>query len=354
MTTYNLITNNPEVLVTIRNSGGAIVFTLSEGINSIPNSVFPVNPWDSSGFLSCEATGKDTFISASLGNTNLIIDPTAKYANLSPLGSQYKGIDVDLILELTGEQPATISPFNKLYWVDNKKLVEISQYRTEISGEAEASIQSFVINILKLPFKIPDSFIGNEANILFGDSQAPIMATEILVDDIEIDLGAIEIPDNWNNSITYQTTKVVLVIPFVDIEIDLPVNLVIGKTISIIMNIDAYNGNISINVFNGGEFPIESKKSSIGRIVPFKPGIDFNSENIGSANGIDNKTFVPYVKIENSEFENSPYDALIGAYEQIGNILGYVEVDSIELTGNMLSTEREQIISSLRNGVIIK
>lgn len=249
----------------------------------------------------------------------------------------------------------TATPFNRLHLMDKKALEDFSKVRlidTDAEGNEIRNYSSYIVNMLQLGFKLPDKYIAGESNIKLDTRDTGILTPIYNDDDIVIDLGSITIPPS-NSSLDYFNNTFELFLPFIESPIDLLSDLVIGKTLKVEYVVDLYSGDLTVNIFNGGETPFHSSTSTIGRNVPVKISTD-TSYNMTGTSGVLNDVMRAYVRHSKPELVDGQFYNLVSKEGVIGAYKGYLEVDNIELKGKALSGEKQQILSVLRNGVIIK
>lgn len=249
----------------------------------------------------------------------------------------------------------TATPFNRLHLMNKKALEDFSKVRlveTTTDGSEIRNYSSFIVNMLQLGFKLPDKYIAGESNIKLDSLNTGIFTPIFNDDNLVINLGSINIPPS-KSSLDYFNNTFELFLPFIESPIDLLSDLVIGKTLKVEYVVDIYTGDLTVNIFNGGETPFHSSKSTIGRNVPVKISTDTGYDMAGTS-GVLNAVMRAYVRHSKPELVEGQFYNLVSKEGVIGAYKGYIEVDNIELKGKALSGEKQQILSVLRNGVIIK
>lgn len=267
---------------------------------------------------------------------------------------QPQNIVVDINISGSGEPTPFKSPLSRVYVLNSSKLFEVSELDPDDPTNPDDPLKSsYVYNVIKIPFKIPVELIDSPEFISFGRVVTTISAETLVSDLISVDLGNIEVGNLEGNSLDYVQNYYKLFLPFIDLEIDLEPSLVVGKIINPVISIDAYTGSVDINVYNGGEIPIYSSKSSIGYEVPFRISTEsIKLNNLGL--GIDNDLLSAYIKRVRPELVNSTNSNLVSKTGTLLGVVGYVEVDYIDLDLDASFIEKNQIISILESGVVIK
>lgn len=252
---------------------------------------------------------------------------------------------------------SVVSPFNQLFIMNAELLAEFGEVpmHWEPYGSAGPVINltDYILNLVAIPFKLPEEYIDAETKITLGEFETQVEAPRCNSDSIVIDLGEIEVSEFMGNSIDYLETKIELVLPFVPVISDLDPNLVIGKKINVKYVLDAYTGDLTVNVYNGGAEPIESTKTAVGRLIPFKMLTNV-AGSIGGVQGAENGVFTAYARVTRPELTDGEFDNLVTVNGELGESSGYVVVEEINLQVKATLAEQQQIISLLSSGVIIK
>lgn len=260
------------------------------------------------------------------------------------------------VREKSAPTPSTLG-FNHAYVLSEEQLNSLSNDRfTTGLDNSPIDLGKFFISLIQTPFMIPDELKGTDSNIILGNYKVETKGTELLLDVIEIDLGVINIPLKYNNAYDFVETKTILHLPFVE-NIDLPIEYVVGQTISIKYIFDVYSGETIINLSSSKiqDNIFYSTKNNVGRNIPF---VRNDSDVMGSQQtsiGFNNDLTLPFVEV----IRNEPYNSSLFSDETIKqtkliNEKGYVVVENIHLILNTNSNEYDNIINRLKEGVFIK
>ena len=252
----------------------------------------------------------------------------------------------------------TVSPYNRVYLVDSgiiEQFGNISVFVPNSDGTVQYLLNNtdYIISLLNIPFKLPDEIAGAEEPIKLGRVNTEISAPKVEPDVIRVPLGEIRVSDLQNNSLDYLQAEYTLVLPYISETIPLNPEWVIDKVITVEYLIDSYSGNLTVNVFNGGDYPVTFITSNIGRMIPFKTLLTSPTEQ-GANMGAFNDTFAAYIRVARNEVYEWEFSNLVTVEGTISGQLGYIEVEKIELTTNALTNEKEMIDRALSSGVIIK
>lgn len=264
----------------------------------------------------------------------------------------------ELTVTVDGDAIVNPAPYNRVYMVDAgiiEQFGTISAFITDGDGSAVELFNNtdYVISLLNIPFKLPDDVIGAEEAVTLGEVDTEILAPKVEHDVIRVPIGEIEVSGLQNNSIDYLQTEYVLVLPYISETIPLNPEWVIGKIVRIEYLIDSYTGGLTVNIFNGEDYPITFIASNIGRMIPFKTLLTSPTET-GPNMGAFNDTFTAYIRVSRNEVHEGEFSNLVSVEGTIGGQLGYIEVENIELDIHAFSSEKDEITRALSSGVIIK
>src|SRR5699024_11081181 len=144
----------------------------------------------------------------------------------------------------------------------------------DLGDESKDEAAPFLINLLRLPFTVPNKYIGVETVIKIGNrvydtDYAGIRKAETIENDlITIDIGNIELPHKYNNTYDFVNTDIYLNIPNRQ-KISLPIEYVIGYNVSIEFIINLFNGEGTLNIYsNKTDTVIHSEVMQLGQEIP--------------------------------------------------------------------------------------
>lgn len=264
-------------------------------------------------------------------------------------------INVDTI-EDGSVKPVYISGFNHVYKVDRNILKSVASERF-ITDTDTIDLGQFIINVLEIPFSIPIEYENDLIPINLGNYTLNTKAIELNNDEIIIPIGSIEVPNKFNNSYDYINTNVKLYLPYSQ-TIELEIEYVIGYTITINYIINVYTGDITINIVSSRfNTIIHSENTRIGKDIPFITTYNNEPMNVKSSSyGLNNGVLNAYIEvIRNVPYEqNNIFKTDVLTYESLTNVKGFVSVNNIILNSKATQSERDNIITLLRNGVFIK
>lgn len=255
----------------------------------------------------------------------------------------YADREFEVQINVLEEPGALISPFNRIYYLTPEDMEKLAMSVPEFVQD-----QNYIINLIKMPFKIPDEVKQSPAMVEIGpikltDIEAPPLDTDV----IEFDLGEIDVGELQGSSMDYQGYEFELVVPYSDTRVELDPSYVVGRVLLPVMSVDMYRGDAVINVFAVGvDEPVATTTLKLGREIPIHLGEDMwtsLSTFKGDGNG------VPYAYLEVSR------SVLTSSRTRVEGVIqgsvGYVEVESVDLVGVL---DSEEVRQALQSGVIIR
>lgn len=349
--------NVGNFIATVGVYGGSQQVIPQGEVVTIPDAfVPPPQPWDAgiTNVITIAPSGEDDI-------TNVSTEPPA--TNLVEFESTWLWRDWDsntdyiVNVDAGGDVIINPTPYNRVYMVDAgiiEQFGNIAAFVVDSSGEYTDRLNNtnYIISLLNIPFKLPEEITGGEEAVRLGKIDTEILAPKVESDIIRVQIGEIEVSGLQNNSIDYLQTEYVLVLPYISETIILKPEWVINKIISVEYLIDSYTGDLTVNIFNGGDYPITFITSNIGRMIPFKTLLANPTEQ-GASMGAFNDTFAAYIRVSRNEVYDGDFSNLVTVEGVLGGNIGFIKVQEINLTASALSNEIGEIKSILSNGVFI-
>ena len=252
--------------------------------------------------------------------------------------------------------------FNAIYYMDkdNLKYLANALPSVDLGDESKDEVAPFIINLLRLPFTVPNKYIGDKTVIKIGnrvydtDYDGIRKAETIENDLITIDLGYIEVPHKYNNTYDFVNTDIYLNIPNSQ-KISLPIEYVIGYNVSIEFIINLFNGEGTLNIYSSKtDTVIHSEVMQLGQEIPFFMNKEKTS--VGNVNIqpiVNNKIKQPFIEVIRNKPIND--DMFLNKVEKTGylrDITGYAEITNVNLNIEATTDEISKIESILKEGVI--
>ena len=281
-----------------------------------------------------------------------------KYLNKSADNKMlYKDLDTrglnlnDVYTAVT--EPKTIGSFVHLYKTNDNELSALAKARfKDVSGNT-VDYGQYITALYRIPVDL-SNITGDTSNIMLGQYDSMVSSTLLNQYLLDIDGGAITIPEKFNNAYDYLTTECILHLPFLD-EINLPPHYVVNQTINIKYKLDLYSGTLTANIYSSYLNSIVASTSGV--IVTNIPFIQKQTDNV--VNSLTNvfTNLIPTAFMEVTR--NIPYDNvnIYGKecvdFDMIGNKTGYLKCDNVSLVSKATKNEKDEIMSLLKDGIIL-
>lgn len=341
-------------------------FTTTE-LNNISNGLYratatALDGWE---FVSLKCRGKDKW--GDFPTYNFTVSEDGKTATFEDFKLGGDGIKLKATFDLldtvmreaTKPLPEYLG-FNHVYLMTPQQLIDFTKERF-VGGTIEKQIDlgQYIINILELPFKIDETLLGSIMNIVVGNVNMNTQGTEILNDELKIDVGNIVIPSTYNNGYDYTSTNVLLHLPYAR-TVELPLEYTINQTINVEYIINLYTGDTTLNVRSSkvNDVIFFSTTFKLGRNIPFikntgsQEVIGTQQPNTPVNNGLF-KAFIEVVRNKPHGIDN-PFNETTSEEVRLGDVKGYVKVDDFNVSTVATLKEYEYIKSILKEGVLIK
>lgn len=261
-------------------------------------------------------------------------------------------------IEYLAVQPETIQGVNNVYSLTNEQVKTFitTDWIEELpSGTTDHNKE--IISLLEIPFLLPQNMVIGSENVKLGLYDTQITAIALNDDQMVINMGIIDVPMVKNNLLDYKNTTTILNLPYVE-KIFLETRDVMGQQISVSYIINLYNSMMTVNVSSSksGKIVI-SKTIDLNFQIPFgnvqttPKGSDATDVSLVKNNGI--KT--PFIEVIRNDtiLENGMFTIPIVDEIEINGVLGYTEIENVDLKVSANRDEKEMIISLLKSGVII-
>ena len=315
-------------------------------------------------FVSLECSGNGsfgattyTFIVSEDKKTATFEDFKIGKGGITPTVTFYES---DIVMRQSGTPTPDYLGFNHVYSMTPQQLIDFTKERF-VGGTSENQIDlgQYVINILELPFKIDEALLGSIINIIVGNISMTTQGTEVLSDELKINVGSITIPPTFNNGYDYVSTNVLLHLPFSK-TVELPLEYTINQTISVEYIVNLYTGDTTLNVRSSkvNDVIFFSTTFKLGRNIPFikttgsQEVIGTQQPNTPVNNGLF-KAFIEVVRNKPHGIDN-PFNETTSEEVRLGDVKGYVKVDDFAVESVATLKEYEYIKSILKEGVLIK
>ena len=281
-----------------------------------------------------------------------------KYLNKSDDNKMlYKDLDTrglnlnDVYTAVTA--PKTMTSFVHLYKTNDNELSALAKARfKDVSGNT-VDYGQYISALYHIPVDL-SNITGDTSNIMLGQYDSMVASTLLNQYLLDIDGGAITIPEKFHNAYDYLTTECILHLPFLD-EINLPPHYVVNQTINIKYKLDLYSGTLTASIYSSYLNSIVA--NSTGVIVTNIPFIQKQTDNVVNSLTKVFTNLIPTAFMEVTR--NIPYDNVnvFGKecvdFDMIGNKTGYLKCDNVALVTKATKNEKDEIMSLLKDGIIL-
>lgn len=262
--------------------------------------------------------------------------------------------DIVLLDSYIANKPVIkVSEFNHLYAITTDELSKLAGERFVINESGIVDYGVYINSLYKLPFKISPDLLGEKEKIKLGVFASNTQSAIITKDVIEFDLPTISCTEKYKNVYDYKNVKAVLYAPFFQ-PIDLPIQYVMGCTLSTTMKLNLYTNKIAIFItssFNNSI--VHYEEIILGVAIPFVTAEwnYINAKDIVFNPNISNK-MVLEISRKIPHTDNLKYH-LTKVYNTLNKYKGFISVDNIELNSLATNAECAEIKTLLNQGIFI-
>lgn len=249
--------------------------------------------------------------------------------------------------------PKTIGSFVHLYKTNNDELSALAKARFKNVSDNTVDYGQYISALYRIPVDL-SGISGDTSNIMLGQYDSEVASTLLNQYLIDIDGGAITIPEKFNNAYDYLTTECILHLPFLD-EVWLSPQYVINQTINIRYKLDLYSGTLTASIYSSYLNSIVANSSGI--IVTNIPFMQNQTDSVVNSLSKVFTNLIPTAFMEVTR--NIPYDNVnvFGKecvdFDMIGNKTGYLKCDNVALVTKATKTEKDEIMSLLKDGIML-
>ena len=249
--------------------------------------------------------------------------------------------------------PTTIGSFVHLYKTTDGELSALAKARFKNVSGNTVDYGQYISAVYRIPVDL-SGISGDTSNIMLGQYDSEVASTLLNQYLIDIDGGAITIPEKFNNAYDYLTTECILHLPFLD-EVWLSPQYVINQTINIRYKLDLYSGTLTASIYSSYLNSIVANSSGV--IVTHIPFMQNQTDGVVNSLSKVFTNLIPTAFMEVTR--NIPYDSvnIYGKecvdFDMIGNKTGYLKCDNVSLVTSATKNEKDEIVSLLKSGVLL-
>lgn len=257
------------------------------------------------------------------------------------------------------EQEQVTSGSIGVFLIDEEKLTELNKERFSLmlGTDTVLDYNSFILSIFNFPLILDGDYLLEEENIKLGDKKTDVIAPRFKSELINYDLGKIVVPSKFKNSLDFEDTKTILVLPRVG-EFELPPEYVIDREISVIYRVNLNTGEATINVKNDDNvnYNFESKLFQLGYSVP--RDVSDSNKSVEEKNidyGVLNEIKIPFIRVERYEPKNldDKFNVTIDDSEKLSGKSGYYVFIETNVDFCDNNEESEILDTVLKQGILI-
>ena len=249
--------------------------------------------------------------------------------------------------------PKTIGSFVHLYKTNDDELSALAKARFKNVSGNTVDYGQYINALYRIPVDL-SGISGDTSNIMLGQYDSEVASTLLNQYLIDIDGGAITIPEKFNNAYDYLTTECILHLPFLD-EVWLSPQYVVNQTINIRYKLDLYSGTLTASIYSSYLNSIVANSSGI--IVTNIPFMQNQTDSVVNSLSKVFTNLIPTAFMEVTR--NIPYDNVnvFGKecvdFDMIGNKTGYLKCDNVALVTKATKNEKDEIMSLLKDGIML-
>ena len=249
--------------------------------------------------------------------------------------------------------PKTIGSFVHLYKTNDDELSALAKARFKNVSDNTVDYGQYISALYRIPVDL-SGISGDTSNIMLGQYDSEVASTLLNQYLIDIDGGAITIPEKFNNAYDYLTTECILHLPFLD-EVWLSPQYVVNQTINIRYKLDLYSGTLTASIYSSYLNSIVANSSGI--IVTNIPFMQNQTDSVVNSLSKVFTNLIPTAFMEVTR--NIPYDNVnvFGKecvdFDMIGNKTGYLKCDNVALVTKATKNEKDEIMSLLKDGIML-
>ena len=249
--------------------------------------------------------------------------------------------------------PKTIGSFVHLYKTNDDELSALAKARFKNVSANTVDYGQYISALYRIPVDL-SGISGDTSNIMLGQYDSEVASTLLNQYLIDIDGGAITIPEKFNNAYDYLTTECILHLPFLD-EVWLSPQYVVNQTINIRYKLDLYSGTLTASIYSSYLNSIVANSSGI--IVTNIPFMQNQTDSVVNSLSKVFTNLIPTAFMEVTR--NIPYDNVnvFGKecvdFDMIGNKTGYLKCDNVALVTKATKNEKDEIMSLLKDGIML-
>lgn len=230
------------------------------------------------------------------------------------------------------------------------ELKEIGNVRYMQTTDSSVDLGNYIANIIKVFVKIPK---GKTANVVVGGYNTEVVSNVVTNDIIETDCGSVEIVGNYNNAMDYDNTTIEIYLPLIGFK-QLDTEKVMNETLSLIYKTNVINGDTIACLYNASGTLLYTFNTTASFEIPYRLNNVIEPKGQLEINSNYLFGFTPFITVRyNKAYNTANVIANDNREVFIKNITGYIKCSEVFNTVKATATEKAEIESLLKEGIII-
>lgn len=230
------------------------------------------------------------------------------------------------------------------------ELKEIGNVRYMQTTDSSVDLGNYIANIIKVFVKIPK---GKTANVVVGGYNTDVVSNVVTTDVIETDCGSVEIVGNYNNAMDYDNTTIEIYLPLIGFK-QLDTEKVMNETLSLIYKTNVINGDTIASLYNASGTLLYTFNTTASFEIPYRLNNVIEPKGQLEINSNYLFGFTPFITVRyNKAYNTANVIANDNREVFIKNITGYIKCSEVFNTVKATATEKAEIESLLKEGIII-
>lgn len=230
------------------------------------------------------------------------------------------------------------------------ELKEIGNIRYMQTTDSSVDLGNYIANLIKVFVKIPK---GKTANVVVGGYNTEVVSNVVTNDVIETDCGSVEIVGNYNNAMDYDNTTVEIYLPLIGFK-QLDTEKVMNETLSLIYKTNVINGDTIACLYNASGTLLYTFNTTASFEIPYRLNNVIEPKGQLEINSNYLFGFTPFITVRyNKAYNTANVIANDNREVFIKDISGYIKCSEVFNTVKATATEKAEIESLLKEGIII-
>lgn len=230
------------------------------------------------------------------------------------------------------------------------ELKEIGNIRYMQTTDSSVDLGNYIANLIKVFVKIPK---GKTANVVVGGYNTEVVSNVVTNDVIETDCGSVEIVGNYNNAMDYDNTTVEIYLPLIGFK-QLDTEKVMNETLSLIYKTNVINGDTIACLYNASGTLLYTFNTTASFEIPYRLNNVIEPKGQLEINSNYLFGFTPFITVRyNKAYNTANVIANDNREVFIKDVSGYIKCSEVFNTVKATATEKAEIESLLKEGIII-